>query len=160
MEPAESGLSHEIVRPRLVFRWGMMKAMRDLVAVGFVSVIAACDPGWNIQNPGTADRPIDLACVEAGIRAWSPKVNSSPAVHGEAISLDAASQTTPVFTMHVYWRKKDPNKLELSAYALGTEPPPGVLDAYRSSREAVAASVGNACQATITLGPESCQRCK
>lgn len=137
-----------------------MNAMRQLVAIGVLCGVGACDPGWHIENPGTADRSVDMACVEAGVRAWSPKVNARRAIHGEYIELDAAAPTTPAFTMKVAWRQKTPNQIEIAAYEVGTAPPPGVLEQFRATRDAVAASVGASCNATITLGPEDCQRCK
>ena len=120
-------------------------------------VLAGCDPIWSIRNP-VAIGHVDDACVEAGLRAWMPVVHRDPdpqpGVHEFAVS----SPATYPEPLRVVWNTQR-SELSLVIWRLGPHAPANVLAEYRSVREEVAAKIGAACGAPVTLGPETCIRC-
>lgn len=134
-----------------------MKRMMLLVG----SVLAGCgDPGWKIKNPASAEHAVDAHCVEAGLRAWSSEVKTTASIHREWIDFVVRVRATDPYPLHVRWRASTPTELEASIYSLGMQAPPDVLAGYRSVRDDIVAHVAVACGTAITLGAESCQRCK
>jgi hypothetical protein len=130
-----------------------------MVALCGLFVVAGCDPGWEIKNPATASKQVDAACVEAGLRTWTPDVKVTPSIHGEEVHFDAKAPATAPYPVHLHWRASKPNEIEISVFALGEHAPTKALEGYRTVRDEVVAQIGASCGATVALGPEHCQRC-
>ena len=134
--------------------------MKRIVLLASIVVAGCGDPGWEIKNPASAPNAVDASCVEAGVRAWSPDVKTNASIHREWVELQVRTPATTPYAVHVLWRERTPNQLELSVYDLGMQAPCDVLAGFRSVRDDIVAHVAASCGTAVTLGPEWCQRCK
>ncbi len=123
-----------------------------------LAALAGCDPVWEVRNPATATGTITDACIEAGLRTLDPKLHENHAIDGSRFTYMVVVPSTKQ-GVDVEWEKAKPTTINLAKRNVGTRPPAGAVEGYRASRGEVVTSIEQACNATVTLGPETCQRC-
>jgi hypothetical protein len=128
--------------------------MRLLLVVGCLS---ACDPGWHVRNVATASptTKTDAACIEAGLRATGYTVKKASSDKATAIEwyVDDPKRAH----MRVNWDPRKATAIELMSLGVGTAPPAGAVENYRTMREATVAKLTETC-GPFQIGPEDCMR--